>query len=365
MNAKMFPESIFRWDYGLSSSNARTMCKLSRSICIWKNILLYYTDLILRKVCLYRICFLLAGVPFLNSCATIFNTSTKDVEVHTTAPTTLICERDTVITDNNEAEVSVLRQKEPVLIVATSDSSVKHIALKPSLSPLYWGNIAANAGLGILIDRKKNDRFSYPNKIYINSSDSSGTYYSYGFPNRKGDLHLHFSLPHVNSFRFVPENERPKLNAGFWGVNLGIDYYYTSTRYVSIGASTITDFLVPVPAAVDFEGEHEFMGSSFIHFSNNQKLKWFSFGYGLSIARNAWDLRQYKNFDSTPPSRPPVKKVHYALGLYFPMYLLVGNNLYLGTAYRPTFFRWRTQTNFVYEHTISFEIGWKWRLGTL
>ena len=59
------------------------------------------------------------------------------------------------------------------------------------------------------------------------------------------------------SFRLIPENEGTKSNTGFWGLTVGLDYFYSKNQFISSGISGVSDFFVPFPTAVDISGEFE------------------------------------------------------------------------------------------------------------
>ena len=43
---------------------------------------------------------------------------------------------------------------------------------------------------------------------------------------------IHLSLPHINHFHLKPPIEQVrKTNTGFWGVAMGVDYFYSSHSY--------------------------------------------------------------------------------------------------------------------------------------
>lgn len=298
----------------------------------------------------------------LTSCASIMNQPYKNITVYTTEQSNIIHNDDTVKTENNQADLIVERKKEPIEITAVSNSNTKTVEVKSKNSSMYWYNIVSNYGLGMLIDKNNPKRYSYPGKIYINSADTLPKYYKYGQVNNKGELYLHVSLPHINSFRLAPENESVKINTGFWGITLGLDYYHAKNQFLNLNITGVMDFPIPVVGAIDLSGELELMSSKYLSFSNNHKYKRFSVGYGLSFAKNTWDFRYYDRFGPPPPTREPVMKSNYSLGLVFPVYCQLGERFHIGTIYRPSFYRPNATNKFAYEHLISIDFAWKIRL---
>ena len=310
----------------------------------------------------YYIYIVLAISLLMTSCATLLNSPYKNITIYTTETSEIIYEQETVSTESNKADLTVERKRDPIQITAVTDSLTKTFEVKSKNSFMYWCNIVSNYGLGMFIDKDSPKRYSYPSRIYINSADTVGRYFRYGQSNNKGEFYLHLSLPHINSFRLTPEDEGAKINTGFWGINVGLDYYHSKGQFINLGVSGVLDFFVPVPAAVDIIGDYELMRSEYISLSNNHRLKRFSLGYGLSYARNTWDFRYYDRFDPPPPTREPVDKSHNAIGLIFPTYFQCGDRFYIGLIYRPTFLRPALTKKFQYEHLISIDFAWKIRL---
>ena len=174
---------------------------------------------------------------FLTSCATTVNQPYKYVSVQTTAPSSIIFKHDTISTVGNKAHLKVERKNESFSIVATTDSLTKSIKIEPRSSIMYWSNICFNYGIGMLIDVKNPKRYSYPDKIYINSADSTDGYSMYGKADNKGELYLHLSLPLVNPFRMTLGNGETKTGTGVLGAAFGLDYYHSKNQFIHLGIS--------------------------------------------------------------------------------------------------------------------------------
>lgn len=78
-------------------------------------------------------------------------------------------------------------------------------------------------------------------------------------PSNDDDTHqkswgIHLSLPHINHFHLKPPIEQiRKTNTGFWGLKLGVDYFYSSRSYLTLSGSGNMDFFMPVPASPSIE----------------------------------------------------------------------------------------------------------------
>ena len=303
-------------------------------------------------------------VSFLmTSCATIFNSPHKTITVHTTEPSKIVHKQDTIRTIDNKAHLRVERKNEPLSFVATTDSLGKSVEVGYINSPLFWLNINPfNYGIGMLVDRNNPKRYSYPEKIFINSANTTGEYFRFGQANNKGELYLHLSLPwFFNSFRIMPENEGIKVNFGLGGTTIGLDYYHSKSQFIHLGFSMVSASKMWYTTN---EREYEIMSSNYFSLSNNHKIGRFSIGYGLSYARNDWNLYQWQLVDDMRFEIPKIirTKSHNTVGLIFPTYFQLGNYINIGVIYRPTFYRPNLTDQFLYEHLISIDCAWKIRL---
>jgi hypothetical protein len=272
--------------------------------------------------------------------------------------------------------LKVKRSKNNLDIKLITDTSTINYTIKSSINPAFlYGNLLwmQVSPAAYLIDLTNPKRFYYGKTVLLDVSDTvrfirppiSKSFYDFfskTYPTNKGELYLHVSLPHINSFSLKPENEGHKINTGFWGLSLGIDYCYAQNKFFNLSVLGVSDFFVPVPAAVDIGGEYELMSSRYISFSNNHRINRFTIGYGLSYARNTWDFRYYERFDPPPPTREPIKRSHNSFGLVFPTYFQLSKNFHLGVIYRPTFFVPELTDKFKYEHLMSVDFAWKIRV---
>lgn len=298
----------------------------------------------------------------LTSCATIINQRTTYMTVRTSKPSLIILENDSIKTRRNKVTLSLERSKEPLILTTICDSTKSQMVIKARNSFAYYLNIGYNLGIGMWLERNNPKRYSYPMSIKINPSNASVKVYKNYEPPEKGNLLLHVSLPYINSFYLQTDHEGKKIHTGFWGLSLGLDYYHNDHQYFSVSASAVTDFFVPVPAAVDIRGSFERMSSTYACFSNHHKLNRFSFGYGISYGINSWSFDYIGPTDSISPPRLSASESFKAIGLIFPVYYQTGRSFHLGVIYRPTLVRLNSRRPFAYEHIISIDIAWKIRL---
>jgi hypothetical protein len=297
----------------------------------------------------------------LTSCATILNQPITYMHIRTTGPAKIVHGNDTIETKKNKALLTLERRREPITITTITDSIRNQIIINSRNSIAYKYNLF-NLGIGMLIDKNDPKRYEYPWTVKINPTDTSVKIYDYYQVPKKGNILLHISLPWINSFYFRPDYEKVKLNTGFWGVTLGLDYFYNDKQFLNLSATAVSDFFLPIPAVVDLSGEFEFMGSTYLSLSNNHKIQRLSLGYGISYTRNTWQFKYIDRFDPPSPTREPVKKSWNSFGLFFSSYYQIGRRFNFGIVYRPSFIRPNTADIFKYEHLISIDFAWRIKL---
>lgn len=146
------------------------------------------------------------------------------------------------------------------------------------------------------------------------------------------------------------------------GVATGLEYFYQERSFIGLYASDVINFLVPFPAAVSHDGEHYLFSSAAIGLTNNHKLNRFTVGYGLSYSKNTWQLRNNEYNPLEEGSRMPVSKSNYSLGLIANSYFQFGKKFFVGLNYKPSLIALNTNSKLYYEHIISLELVWKFKI---
>lgn len=177
------------------------------------------------------------------------------------------------------------------------------------------------------------------------------------YPYKTKQVNLVLSLPWINSFYLKPQNEGTKNNTGFWGLSVGAEYFYKPNAYLKFNGSTVIDFFVPVPAAVDIYGDHAQMTSTYLSVSNNFKSNRLNLGYGINFSRNCWAY----HFSDTAgvTRREPIKKSSYSVGGISSAHFQISRLVLVGIIYRPTILRISPKTRFTYEHLFSLEFAFR------
>lgn len=313
----------------------------------------------------------LALIILLSSCATVATKRSYIIHIHSNVS-------DAKIEMQNKkyelpAAISTKRSKEDLNIKLYTDTIVLDYTVKSSVNPTFiFGNMGwlQFAPAAYLIDFTNPKRFYYGKHLFLDVNDTvryirppvakaAHNFITKSYPIKKGEIFLHLSLPHINAFKLKPLNETRKINTGFGGISLGLDYAHAENKFLSLNLSAVSDFFLPIPAAVDLSGEFELMGARQISLSQNHRMRSVSLGYGISYSRNRWELRYYDRFDPPPPSRDPIRRVKYSFGLIVPAYIQFGHNFHLGLVYKTSLFTPKTPQKLNYEHIFSFDFAWK------
>ena len=296
------------------------------------------------------------------------------MKVNSNAPNAEVQINDS--TFSRPLKLKIKRSNKDLSVKLISNTLTKDFIIKASPNPEFvYGNLiwAELCPVAYLIDLTNRKRYYYGKIVSLNLYNSSTIikptilkhyekYISHTYPTSQRQINLTLSLPWINNFYLHPQNETTKANTGFWGISAGLEYYYKNNKYLSLTASALMDFFVPVPAAVDISGEYALMSSTYFSLMDNYKFKRFSVGYGLNYSRNTWDYRYYTRFNPPPPTREPVKKTSNSVGLTINGHYQIGKHFFIGLIYRPTVLAVKPTPQFKYEHLISMEFAWKIRL---
>jgi hypothetical protein len=271
-------------------------------------------------------------------------------------------------------KVNVRRSKNDLPIRLISDTLTRNKIIKSSPRPAFiYGNLLwmEFCPIGYIVDFTNNKRFYYGRTLDLDINDTSTiirprlsrmyyNYFSKKYSTNKGQINLKYSLPWINNFYLQPPYEPSKTNTGFWGISLGLEYFYKANKFVSITSNAVTDIFIPIPAAVDYEGNYENMSSIYLDMTDNYKLKRFSIGYGLNYSKNSWALKQ--GTFKTDSMREPVTKKNQSIGISLNGYYQLGKHIFIGLIYRPSLINVYPIAEIKYQHLISIDFGWKFRI---
>jgi hypothetical protein len=296
----------------------------------------------------------------MSSCATIMNTNTTATTIVVGDGEKVVYKDDTLASANGKIRIEVPRAAEPLELKIVSSGKSIALNIPSQYSTFYWLNITSNYGLGMLLDRRTKKRFTYPNYIYPDSTRRLG-YAKLGPKDRRGELLLHMSYPHINAFFISPQETKKVSSGGFLGIALGAEYYYAPARFVALKGFGILDFFLPFPAPVKWEGSHQTIGVVGVELSHHHRFGRIAVGYGFLYQHYSWDRTTVLTEDYNGPYIQE-RSSYPAYGFSSSFYWQATRNFHMGVVYRPTYYRPGRAEELVYEHTLSIDFAWKFLL---
>lgn len=286
--------------------------------------------------------------------------------MHSDTDSVKICvNNDTTRWYDTPTWINVERSKNDLLILAKKDSIQKLIQVNSKLSTAFWlGNMFSGIGIfGYAIDLTNPKRFTYPSNITINfkSNNLSSNGYRTWLTPEKGLLTFKISIPEGNHF-YINKGKRYGNSFGFLGIAGGVEYYLSDKYSLSADIGALTDFMIPIPAPVDYFGPHESSSAVYGNLQLGSDISRLHYGAGLQFNKtffNKWDTipstSEHYRRDTLS-----VHKVQNNLGLVFSTYYRISNGFNVGISYYPSFLSWdKKGIETHYNHLIFFELIFK------
>lgn len=317
-------------------------------------------------------CLYLILILAFSSCASIFSARTTTVKVHTKDPVSLMHDNRIYYSvpkqpyyNEYTVRFDPIRSKDSLKFSIQNEHDTAHFEYKSIINPTIFLNIFTY-GIGFIPDLLSKKRYSYPQNINLTKENIpilSDQYYPGKQPsNRKGMIVLDLGFPTFNFVNTYANFDKSHHNDfALFGISLGVDYYYHHDRYINLSTG-ITSYFDGFYTTRESYVDEFFVQSFYTSFTHNHRLSEnLSLGYGLSYGLNWWKYNQgvrddkYSHFTSILEKRN-------VLGLMFHARYILGEKVYLGVDYRPSFFRFQSKDKFKYEHLISLTFGLKIRL---
>ncbi len=312
---------------------------------------------------------LLVSTLLLSSCASLFNPEHCRTDFRSPVPRTVLIDSTTIRVQPGKATpVAFMRGNQTKEAVQITDTRTDTIEVRPRWSEAYYFNFAT-CGVGFLFDGKTPKKWKYPSTLrltdrYIDRHrKGADPYADYRYAD-KGSWNLHISLPYANAF-YSAYGKENQWGAGFLGLSLGLSYHTSDKTFVNLSAAGILDSEIPIPVAIDYESpqvkDHRY--SILANLSNNHLLlqKRLSLGYGLSYGYDTWNTIHH-GIAQEGEKQENIHRTSHSLGFVFPVYYYTRRSFYLGMVYRPMLVQFAHGTHFKYQHTLSFDFGWRIRL---
>ena len=302
--------------------------------------------------------YLLVAVLLLSSCARLFNAPGHSINISSSKNIKSISVNGKNLKiKKNSAKQNVNRDTIPLKMVVETADTAFHLSIKNknSFNYILWGFLTG--GVNWLIEKNHPKRYYY--QKYIDLDVHENRIDVSRFQKRdKGSILLGFSIPYVNTF-YLPTLNGHRHQLGFWGLAADLDYFYKQNQSLSVQAGIAIDYPVSVPVGIKYGNRDSIIewNTSFINLKNNHTIGSFNFGYGLNISKYKWSITDIRGTS-------PVKKVIQttAGGLSFETTYRVAKNFRIGLLYNASFLEFENQLNTGYQHLVTFQLQWKFRL---
>lgn len=331
-----------------------------------------------------RILITLIIILTLTSCATLINTNYTELNLYSKQDNVKVSFNDTSDYTFTPTKIKVERTREPLFLTLEKDSIKKTIIIPSKLSPEFWFGNILNGSLyvGYIVDLTNDKRFKYPTNVYCDINSPYQIDFKYKpiekptnvlgqidqpqkmkkYTGDKGTINLKLSIPEGNSF-IINKETHIGNSFGFLGITTGVDYYYKDKKYLGIGAGTLTDFIIPVPAPYDVMGEYERSFGSYIDLIHGFDIKRFSFNYGLSFSKYSYYKRITEELFPNYVDSLLYSKTENRIGLSISSKFKITNYFNCGIKYVPSFYTLNTN-EFRYGHFLFLDIAINFEIRT-
>lgn len=302
-----------------------------------------------------------------SSCATLFNDEKVTINVTSDIDSLLFyVNNDTTHQYITPIEISTLRSKDSLLITAIHKSIEKKYLIDSQLSNRYiFGNLYGIYGYGIDLFSQK--RFTYPTylNLHFNEKIHRSSNFSTWKPPKKGQLNLRFTIPEGNHF-YLNKGEYYGSSAGFLGISGALEYFYTSSYFLSLNIGAILDFMIPLPAPLNYPDSYDRSQAIFWDIKVGSEGEFLY--YAAGIQANKTEYYEFKTIGTFPDSTVSTdfSKVQHNFGLAFSGSYKFSNQFSLGLNYYPSLFVLNSKNiSYHYSHLIFFEFQYRFELFTL
>jgi len=304
------------------------------------------------------------GVLFC-SCATLINQRTCDVNVHADVDSLKICvNNDTSRWLSTPTWIYPERSRNDLLITAKKDGIEKQISVKRRLSTAFWlGNMFSSIGVfGYAIDLASQKRFTYPHYISLDFNSpklySTLKYKTWIRPEKKL-LNLKLSIPEGNFF-YLNKGHGYGNSFGFLGISGGVEYYFTDKYCLNMDVGALTDFMVPFPAPVDYEGGYDRSSAIYGDIQIGRDFNRVHCDLGFQFNRTSYYERETVELFPEYIDSLKYSKFQNNVGLALSAYYRISNGFNIGLNYYPSFLSWdHSKVQIHYGHLLFFEFIFK------
>ena len=291
-----------------------------------------------------------ALILLMSSCATLLNSPFQKVTVahdNKCQVVSVIKADSSIVKKINEDQYWIQRTKSPVNITLKLDSTETKITMHSRNSFAYWYNIAANYGIGMLIDYNNKKRYGIQPFNYVTIQDNAVVKYSYA-PERKDNIYYYLSIPIALNLFKVKSVSGNFNSGGPLSLSGGVQFYNKPNKYFSAGIGASTDRFAEHLG----KGYYQSTGTAYANLQNHFIYGKFDVGYGISMSELIW-----ANNTIGDTVNKNLLKRNITFGLSLSGNYRLGKNWFLSALYQPGLFTFGTLHHpWGYQHYISIGI---------
>lgn len=288
---------------------------------------------------------------------------TVNVNVHSdTDPVKICIGNDTTRWYSTPTWIIAERSRHDLKIIAKRDTIQKQINVKSKLSTAFClGNLFSGMGVGYVVDLTNPKRFTYPSDITIDFRSNS--YSTKGYRNwitpEKGLLAFKISIPEGNHF-YLSKGDVYGDTFGFLGISAGAEYYFSDKYCLNMDVGALTDFMIPFPAPVDYQGTYHRTFATYGDLQLGSDYKRLHYDYGFQYTRTSYYERETVELFPEYIDTLKYSKSQNNTGLAFSTYYRIFNGFNLGLNYYPSFIGWdHSGFKLHYTHLLFFELNFR------
>lgn len=300
------------------------------------------------------------------SCATLFNSHYRRIEIQTSEPCrievvsaetqnskhkTQNWETQNWQTSDNWVEIQVPRSKSPlVLRVLSADSFARDYRLSSKMSGVVWLDVAtapfAGLGLyGILIDRTSPKFYTYPGSVYVDLVNDR-VYRSPHRPPQRGESRWGWMLPTANVLNVDWPDRENRYGEFNWGFSMFYEYYHRNGTALFLKGG--------------FSIEQQYAKSVFVSAGQRHWAGPVQLSYGLGYAKF---YRPLYALDYPPPNVLNGIVTREGLGPVLGVGVRLGRHLFFNMDYQSVLLHTGPTAGWGWSSFLAFEVGGRVRLG--
>ena len=143
----------------------------------------------------------------------------------------------------------------------------------------------------------------------------------------------------------IPEGNFLRLNKGqkyhnafgFLGIGAGVEYYFSDKQSISASIGTVTDFMLPFPAPVDYMGSYQRSFAFYVDIQTGTDFKRLHCDAGLQYNRTSFYERETVELFPNYLDTLKYSKQQDNLGCALSAYYRISRSFNLGINYYPSF----------------------------